>query len=134
MAKFSLIGATVTIAGETSCVEAGDIDLGDLNLVETTCSTDVVKTYVPGTHNNATGSVTLNDTGSLLDWLAAYDDGIADDEVPAPITITFSWPDTGAATLSVSAILTNVNAPVGVNQAAKWSFRFSGVAALTFTP
>jgi hypothetical protein len=134
MAKYSLIGATVSIDGTSSCVEAGDVDFGDRNLVETTCSTDAVKTYVAGTLNNATGNVTLNDTGALTDWLAAYDDGLDTDTPPPPVTVIFTWPDTGEASLSVSAVITNVNAPVGVNQNAKWSFRFSGVANLTFTP
>lgn len=134
MAKFSLIGATVSIAGVVSCVEVGDIDLGELNLVETTCSTDAVRTFVAGTFNNASGSVTLNSTDALEDWLAAYDAGLDDDEPPAPVTVIFNWPDTGAASISVSSVLTNVSLPVGVDQAAKSSFSFSGVAGITFTP
>lgn len=134
MSKFSLIGATVSIAGVVSCVEAGDIDFGELNLVETTCSTDAVKTYVPGTFNNSSGSVTLNSTDALSDWLGAYDDGLDDDVPPAPVPVIYNWPDTGAASISVSSILTNVSFPVGVDQAAKSTFNFSGVAGITFTP
>lgn len=136
MAKISLIGATASIAGVESCVEAGDIDLGDLNLVETSCSTDAVKTYVAGTFNNATGSVTLNQTDALLDWLEAFDSGLdADPPVPpVAVPVIYNWPDPGAASITVSSIITNVNAPIGVNQAGKWTFRFSGVAGLTYTP
>lgn len=134
MAKFSLIGATVSIAGTASCVEAGDIDFGELNLIETTCSTDAVKTFVPGTFNNSSGSVMLNSTDALAAWLTAYDDGLADDEPPPPVPVVFNWPDTGAASISVSTALTNVSFPVGVDQAAKATFSFSGVAGVTFTP
>jgi len=131
MAKYSLIGATVSIAGDSSCVESGDVDFGELNMVETTCSTDFVRTYVPGTFENASGSVTINDTSALADWLDAYGDDTA---VPPPVTILFTWPDTGAATLSVSGFITNVSMPVGVDQAATITFSFTGAAGITFTP
>lgn len=131
MAKFSLIGATVSIAGVLSCVESGDIDLGELNLVETTCSTDTTKTYVAGTHNAASGSVMLNSTDALSDWLAAYE-GADPDVPPLPVPVILTWPDTGAAAVTVSAIIQNASFPVGVDQAVKTTFKFSGVAALAF--
>jgi hypothetical protein len=131
MAKYSLIGSTVSIGGESSCVESGDIDFGELNMVETTCSTDKTRTFVPGTFENATGSVTINDTGALADWLDDFGD---DSDLPAPVTIVFTWPDAGNALVSVLANITNVSLPVGVDQAATITFTFTGTAGITFTP
>jgi hypothetical protein len=132
MAKFSLVGSKVSIAGEESCVESGDVDLGELNLVETTCSSDKTRTYEAGTFNAATGSVTINDDTALADWLAAYG---TDAAVPTPVEIIFTWPDTGAAALTFTAFITDVSLPVGVDQAAVVTFNFNGSQAITsFTP
>ena len=129
--KYNLKGATVNIGGASGCVESGDIDFGELNLVETTCSTDRVKTYEPGTFNAASGSVTINDTSNLIDWLGEYGDGTAQ---PAAVTILFTWPDTGSAAASVDGYITNVSFPVGVDQSFSATFSFTGTGALTFTP
>lgn len=131
MAKFNLKGATVSIDGASGCVESGDIDFGELNLVETTCTTDRVKTYESGTFNAASGSVTINDNSNLIDWLAVYGDGTAQ---PSAVTILFAWPDTGAATASVSGYITNVSFPVGVDQSFSATFSFTGTGSLSFTP
>lgn len=132
MAKFSLIGATVSIGGTSSCVESGDVDFGELNLVETTCSTDKTKSYAAGTFNNATGSVTINDTGALADWLSDYG---TDAALPSAVAIVFTWPDTGNAALTFNAYITDVSFPVGVDQAATVTFNFTGSQAITsFAP
>lgn len=130
MAKFSLKNATVSIAGTSSCVSDGNIDFGELNLVETTCTTDLTKTYEAGTFEGASGSVTINDTTALAAWLSAYDDGTP----PTPsTTVLFTWPDTGAATISVTAFITNVSLPVGVDASYSAAFSFKGTGAITFT-
>lgn len=135
MAKFSLIGATVSIGGASSCVESGDVDFGELNLVETTCSTNKTKTYTAGTFNNASGSVTINDDGSLADWLADYGVGTDVSPLPSAVPIIFTWPDTGNAALTFNAYITDVSFPVGVDQAATVTFNFTGSQAVTsFTP
>lgn len=131
MAKFSLKGATVSIAGTSSCVSDGNVDFGELNLVETTCTTDLTKTYEPGTFEGASGSVTLNDTTALTTWLSAFDDGTPP---TGTTTIVFTWPDTGAATISVTGFITNVSLPVGVDASYTASFSFKGTSAITFTP
>lgn len=108
------------------------MDLGELNLVETTCSSDRVKTYVAGTFNNATGSVTINDDTALADWLTSYGTGAA---LPSAVTIVFTWPDTGNAALTFTGYITDVSAPVGVDQAATVTFTFSGSQGITsFAP
>lgn len=132
MAKFSLVGASVSIGGASSCVESGEVDLGELNLVETTCSSNKTKTYTAGTFNNASGSVTINDTGALADWLADYG---TDAALPSAVPIIFTWPDTGSAALTFNAYITDVSIPVGVDQAATITFNFTGSQAITsFTP
>lgn len=132
MAKFSLVGSTVSIAGNSSCVESGDVDFGELNLVETTCSTNKTKTYVAGTFNSASGSVTINDDTSLANWLTAYG---TDAAIPTAVAIVFTWPDSGSAALTFNGFITNVSLPVGVDQAATVTFNFTGSQAITsFTP
>ena len=131
MAKFSLKNATVSIAGTSSCVTDGNIDFGSLNLVETTCTSDETKTYEPGTFEAASGSVTVNDTTALTDWLAAYGTGTA---LPSTTTILFTWADTGAATISVTGYITNVTLPSGIDTSFTASFNFKGTGAITFTP
>jgi hypothetical protein len=132
MAKFSLVGSTVSIDGTSSCVESGDVDLGELNLVETTCSSNKTKTYTAGTFNNASGSVTINDTDALAQWLADYG---TDAAIPSSVPIVFNWPDTGTAALTFNAYITDVSFPVGVDQAATITFNFTGSQAITsFTP
>lgn len=131
MAKFSLKNSTVSIAGTSSCVADGNVDFGELNLVETTCTTDYTKTYEAGTFEAASGSVTLNSTTALSDWLAAYDDGTPP---TGTTTILFTWPDTGAAALSVTGFITNVSLPVGVDASYSAAFSFKGTGAITFTP
>jgi hypothetical protein len=132
MAKFSLVGSTVSIDGTSSCVESGDVDLGELNLVETTCSSNKTKTYTAGTFNNASGSVTINDTDALAQWLADYG---TDAAIPSSVPIVFTWPDTGTAALTFNAYITDVSFPVGVDQAATITFNFTGSQAITsFTP
>jgi hypothetical protein len=132
MAKFSLVGSTVSIGGTSSCVESGDVDLGELNLVETTCSSNKTKTYTAGTFNNASGSVTINDTTALADWLSDYGTDVA---IPSAVAIIFTWPDAGAAALTFNAYITDVSFPVGVDQAATITFNFTGSQAITsFTP
>jgi hypothetical protein len=131
MAKFSLKGATVSIAGTSSCVSDGNVDFGELNLVDTTCTTDLTKTYEAGTFEAASGSVTLNESTALSTWLSAFDDGVP----PTPsTTIIFTWPDTGAATISVTGFITNVSLPVGVDASFSAAFSFTGTGAITFTP
>jgi len=135
MAKFSLVGSTVSINGISSCVESGDVDLGELNLVETTCSTNRTKTYTAGTFNNASGSVTINDTTALADWLTYYGTGQDEDTPVGAAPIVFTWPDTGNAALTFNAYITDVSFPVGVDQAATITFNFTGSQAITsFTP
>lgn len=131
MAKFSLKNSTVSIAGTSSCVADGSIDFGELNLVETTCTTDLVKTYEAGTFEAASGSVTINDTTALADWLTAYGTGAA---LPASTTILFTWADTGAASISTTGFITNVTTSIGVDQSLSLSFNFTGTGAITFTP
>jgi len=133
MAKFSLVGSTVSIGGSSSCVESGDVNFGELNLVETTCSSDKTKTYTAGTFNNASGSVTINETGSLSSWLTTFG---TDSAIPSAVTIVFSWPDSGtAAALTFTGYITDVSFPVGVDQAATATFNFTGSQAVTsFTP
>lgn len=129
MAKYSLIGATVGISGALSCVESGDVDFGELNLVETTCSTDKTRTYTAGTFNAASGSVTINDTTALADWLADYGTNAA---VPSAVNIAFIWPsDAGGYALDFTGYITDVSAPVGVDQAATITFNFTGSQAIT---
>lgn len=128
MAKFSLVGSTVSINGTSSCVESGDVDLGELNLVETTCSSDKTKTYTAGTFNNASGSVTINDTGALADWLSAYG---TDAAVPSAVAIVFTWNDAGDAALTFNGYITDVSIPVGVDQAATITFNFTGSQKIT---
>lgn len=135
MAKFSLIGASVSIGGTSSCVESGDVDLGELNLVETTCSTNKVKSYVAGTFNNASGSVTINDDTALGSWLTAYGVGTEAAALPSAVAIIFTWPDTGSAALTFNGYITNVTLPAGIDQAATITFNFTGSQAITsFTP
>jgi hypothetical protein len=131
MAKFSLKGATVSIAGTSSCVSDGNVDFGELNLVETTCTTNYTKTYEAGTFEAASGSVTLNSTTALSAWLGAYDDGTPP---TGTTTILFTWPDTGAATISITGFITNVSLPVGVDASYSAAFSFTGTGAITFTP
>ena len=133
MAKFSLVGSTVSIGGTSSCVESGDVDLGELNLVETTCSSDKTKTYTAGTFNNASGSVTINDTTALAQWLSAYG---TDTAVPTAVEIIFTWPDAATdSALTFTGYITDVSIPVGVDQAATITFNFTGSQAITsFTP
>jgi hypothetical protein len=131
MAKFSLKNATVSIAGTSSCVTDGNIDFGSLNLVETTCTSDETKTYEPGTFEAASGSVTVNDTTALTDWLTAYGTGTT---LPSTTTILFTWADTGAATISVTGYITNVTLPSGIDASFTASFNFKGTGAITFTP
>jgi len=134
MAKFSLIGSTVSIGGTSSCVESGDVDFGELNLVETTCSSDKTKTYEAGTFNSASGSVTINSDTALGAWLTAFGKD-SDPTLPPAVAIVFGWPDTGTATLTFNGYITDVSLPVGVDQAATITFNFTGSQAITsFTP
>lgn len=129
MSNYSLIGATVSIGGTSSCVESGDVDFGELNLVETTCSTDKTRTYTAGTFNAASGSVTINDTSALADWLADYG---TDAVVPSAVSIAFTWPeDAGGYALDFTGYITDVSTPVGVDQAATITFNFTGSQAIT---
>jgi hypothetical protein len=129
MGKSSLKGATVSIAGTSSCVSDGNVDFGELNLVDTTCTTDFTKTYEAGTFEAASGSVTINDTTALADWLSAYYDGTP----PTPTTtIVFNWPDPGAASISITGFITNVSLPVGVDASYSAAFSFKGTGAITF--
>ena len=135
MAKFSLKNATVSIAGTSSCVTDGNIDFGSLNLVETTCTSDETKTYEPGTFEAASGSVTINDTTALTDWLTAFGtDTYGTPNIPTTKTILFTWADTGAATISVTGYITNVTLPSGIDASFTASFNFKGTGAITFTP
>lgn len=131
MSTFSLKGATATVGGFGGCVESGDIDFGELNLVETTCSSDYTKTYDAGTFNAASGSFTLTSTADLNDILAEFGDGSA---LPTSQTIIFTWPDTGAANISVTGYITNMSFPVGVDQGFTTTISFTGSAGITFTP
>lgn len=127
MAKYSLAGSTVSIDGNSSCVESGDVDLGELNLVEVTCSSDFQKKYAAGTHNACSGSVTINDSTEMSAWLTSYGTSSA---IPAAVEIVFTWGD-GAAALTVTGYITNVSASVGVDQAAMLTFNFSGSQSIT---
>lgn len=131
MGRFPLKGATVETSGAGSfCVESGDIDFGELNMVETTCSTDLVKTYEPGTFENASGSFTINSTTPLADLLGDFGDGAS---APGSINLIFTWPDSGSAAVTVSGFITNVTFPVGVDQSFTATVSFTGNAALSFT-
>lgn len=137
MAKFSLIGSTVSIGGTSSCVESGDVDFGELNLVETTCSSDKTKTYEAGTFNSASGSVTINSDTALAGWLTTFGKDVeAVATLPPAVTIVFAWPDSATpAALTFTGYVTDVSLPVGVDQAATITFNFTGSQAITsFTP
>ena len=131
MATYSLKGALATIAGFGGCVESGDIDFGELNLVETTCSSDYTKTYEAGTFNAASGSITITSTDDFSDLVAEFGDGATN---PTAQTIIFIWPDSGSANISLDGYITNISIPVGVDQGFTATISFTGSAAITFTP
>jgi hypothetical protein len=132
MAKFSLVGATVSVGGTSGCVESGNIDFGELNMVDTTCSTDETKTYVPGTFEGASGSITINDDTLLSAFETAYNKAVGD--TPETTAVIFTWPDAGDAAITVTAFVTNVSFTSGVDQSMSVTATFTGTGDITFTP
>jgi hypothetical protein len=130
MAKFSLVGATVSVGGTSGCVESGNIDFGELNMVDTTCSTDETKTYVPGTFEGASGSITINDDTLLSAFETAYNKAVGDD--PETTAITFVWADTAGTSVEVTGFITNLSYTAGVDQSISVTATFTGTGDITF--
>jgi hypothetical protein len=129
MAKFSLVGSTVTVGATSGCVESGNIDFGELNMVDTTCSTDETKTYVPGTFEGASGSITINDDTLLTAFEAAYNKAVGDD--PETTDITFTWSD-DVASVTVTGFVTNLSYTAGVDQSMSVTATFTGTGDIAY--
>jgi hypothetical protein len=134
--KFSAKGAiintgtkSVAPATQIGQVESGEVDFGELNLINVTTLEDLRKNYVPGTHEAMSMNVTVTWDPALIGHAAAMTAYLNKTEVSAGLT----YPDTGAAVVYSNGFWTNVSTPVAVDGKLSAAFNFSGSGELTFT-
>jgi len=120
-------GAPATTVGQ---VRSSDIDFGNLNLVDSTCSTDGTKTREAGTFEPLSGSVTCAFDGAEAGIAACITAYLAKTKISFGVT----YADAGAAVVYSDGYVTGVTGPAaGVDTLSEVTITLEGTGARTYT-